>query len=131
MTTHWLPQLDPQSPTPIYEQILEAVAIAVSTGALRAGDPLPSIRQLATELRLNPNTTARALRALEREGLIRGIRGIGTVVTDDAAELAGPLASQALRRELTAAVDIARRMGLGWKELRNALKEEWEDKHVD
>lgn len=131
MTTHWLPQLDAQSTTPIYEQILESVAFAISTGALKAGDPLPSVRQLATELRLNPNTTARALRGLEREGLIRAIRGIGTVVTDEAADLAVPLAKQALRRELSAAVEIARRMGLGWKELRNALEEEWEDKHVD
>lgn len=131
MTTHWQPKLDPNSTTPLYEQILEAVAIAISTGALRVGEQLPSVRQLATELRLNPNTTARALRAVEREGLTRSVRGIGTVVDDDALVHARPLAQLALSRELRAAVKIARRMGLDRNDLKQALQREWEADDVD
>ena len=126
MTTSWRPTLDPDDPKPLYEQILEAVAIAISTGALQNGEQFPSVRQLAADLRLNPNTTARALRALEREGLLRSLRGIGSVVDDDALRRARPLAQEALRRELAGTVEVARRMGLQWEELHDALRREWE-----
>jgi GntR family transcriptional regulator len=58
------------SPTPIYRQIIEQVTIAVSSGQLREGEMMPTVRALAEELTLNHNTIAKAYRELEREGII-------------------------------------------------------------
>ena len=74
--------VEPSSPVPIYEQIVGQVRAAVASGDLRAGDALPSVRQLATELRVNPNTVAQAYRELEREGITYVQRGQGTFVAE-------------------------------------------------
>ena len=70
--------LDPRDPSPIYVQIVDEVRRALVLGTLAPDDPLPSIRQLAAELRVNPNTVAQAYRELERAGLVRVRRGQGT-----------------------------------------------------
>ncbi|MDB5469232.1 MAG: Transcriptional regulator, GntR family [Caulobacter sp.] len=67
---------------PIYVQIMDEVRRALVLGALRTEDPLPSVRQLAGDLRLNPNTVAQAYRELEREGVVYVRRGQGTFVAD-------------------------------------------------
>ena len=72
--------LDPSSPIPLYTQIVEQVRAAVAGDGLRPEDPLPSVRQLAAELRVNPNTVVQAYRELEREGLVYVRRGQGTFV---------------------------------------------------
>ena len=66
---------------PIYLQIMRQVKHAVATGALAAGEQLPTVRQLAAELVVNPNTVARAYRELEHEGLLEGVPGRGSFVT--------------------------------------------------
>jgi len=60
--------LNPASGVPLYVQLIEQVKHAIETGVLRAGDQLPSVRQIAEELTINPNTVARAYRELEHEG---------------------------------------------------------------
>jgi GntR family transcriptional regulator len=72
--------IDASSMVPIYAQIVGQVRAAVASGTLQAGDPLPSARQLASELRVNPNTVAQAYRELDREGLTTVQRGQGTFV---------------------------------------------------
>jgi GntR family transcriptional regulator len=72
--------IDASSMVPIYAQIVGQVRAGVASGTLRAGDPLPSARQLASELRVNPNTVAQAYRELDREGLTTVQRGQGTFV---------------------------------------------------
>jgi GntR family transcriptional regulator len=121
----WLPHLDPQSNQPLYEQLVESVALAVAAGELRPGDELPSVRGLATGLRINPNTAARALRAMEREGLSRAVRGVGSVVAEDARRHAEGRARQALDRELDATVGVARRLGLELESVIAALRLKW------
>ncbi|MBP2017236.1 GntR family transcriptional regulator [Symbiobacterium terraclitae] len=74
--------IDPASGTPIYRQLVEQVRQAVASGVLRAGDRLPSVRDLAVELAVNPNTVAKAYQELEREGVIETPRGRGTFVAD-------------------------------------------------
>jgi len=69
------------SSTPIYRQITEQVRLAVATGRLAVGDQLPSVRALAEELVLNPNTVARAYTDLAREGLLESRAGRGVFVT--------------------------------------------------
>lgn len=77
----WL-HIDPASGTPIYRQIVEQVRQSVASGVLRAGDRLPSVRDLAIELAVNPNTVAKAYQELERDGVIDTPRGRGSFVAD-------------------------------------------------
>ena len=73
--------VDPTSNVPIYLQIVEAVQRLIATGQLRPGDQLPTVRQLAVDLRINPNTVARAYLELDRKGIISSQQGRGTYVT--------------------------------------------------
>lgn len=75
-------EIDPSSSVPIYIQIIDQIRIAVVEGRLAAGDPLPSIRRLATKLEVSPNTVVQAYRELEREGISYVERGQGTFIAD-------------------------------------------------
>jgi GntR family transcriptional regulator len=87
--------VSPASGLPLYLQIQSQVKQTIAAGALRAGDSLPSVRKLAAELRINPNTVARAYLELEREGVIRTVPGGGTYVADG---VPGLLKSEKIRR---------------------------------
>lgn len=77
-------QIDIGSPEAVYEQIVRQIQQGVQEGRLAPGTPLPSIRQLASDLDLNPNTVARAYRTLEANRVIRTAGRRGTFVHDDA-----------------------------------------------
>src|SRR4051812_36653610 len=72
--------IDPRSPTPLYAQIAARIRVAIAAGELRPGEPLPSVRQLAGQLRINPATVVQAYRDLETEGLVSTRHGAGTFV---------------------------------------------------
>jgi GntR family transcriptional regulator len=72
--------IDPSSGTPVYRQIVDQVRQAVAGGTLRPGARLPSVRDLAVELAVNPNTIAKAYQELERDGTITTPRGRGSFV---------------------------------------------------
>ena len=72
--------IDLDSPEPLYEQIVRGLRRAIAGGAVRVGDRLPSVRQLAGDLSVNLNTVARAYRSLEDDGLVRVRHGQGAVV---------------------------------------------------
>lgn len=74
--------VDPRSPVPAFEQIRQQVVGLVAAGALSPGDRLPTVRQLASDLRLTPGTVSRAYQELEREGWVVTGRGAGTRVAD-------------------------------------------------
>jgi GntR family transcriptional regulator len=67
---------------PVYQQIIESIKAKIVTGNLKAGDKLPSIRELSEELMVNPNTLQRVFMELEREGLVYAQRGIGNFISD-------------------------------------------------
>ena len=67
---------------PIYLQIIFEIKRRISLGLLKAGDKLPSIRELAEELQVNPNTIVRTYQEMEREGLAESKRGLGTFIVD-------------------------------------------------
>jgi len=94
-----------------YLQLVEQVRRALRTGFLEPGDKLPTVREVAESVSINPNTVLKAYRQLEHEGLVEGRPGLGTFVVRS---LAGPaLASHAmLRRELRAWLGKARTAGL-------------------
>lgn len=75
-------EIDPRSPTPIYEQIASRIRMAVASEEVEPGDSLPSVRRLASRLRVNPATVAQAYRDLEAEGFVSKKRGSGTFVDD-------------------------------------------------
>ena len=76
-------RIDPRSSTPIYEQIELGVKELILKGALKYGEKLPSVREMASILTINPNTISKAYGELEREGIIETLRGKGTFITDN------------------------------------------------
>jgi DNA-binding transcriptional regulator YhcF (GntR family) len=114
-------QIDPRSPVPLYAQIAGRLRLAVAAGELRPGESLPSVRQLAARLRINPATVVQAYRDLEGEGFVEMRQGAGTFVREVAPDRrAGERAEQALRlvRQLLA---DAGQLGITPPELRAAL----------
>jgi GntR family transcriptional regulator len=75
-------RIDPNRADPIYLQIIYAIKHQVATGRLKPGEQLPTVRMLATDLRINPNTVARAYETLDTEGVILTQRGRGTYVRE-------------------------------------------------
>jgi GntR family transcriptional regulator len=73
--------VDPSDRTPIYTQLDRALRAAIASGRLRQGDQLPTVRQLAVELRINANTVARVYAELERAGVLETRRGVGSFVS--------------------------------------------------
>ena len=74
--------IDTKSGVPLYRQVIEQVKFAIARGDLRPGDRLPTVRQLAVDLSINPNTVIRAYRELEIEGMLQTQQGSGTFVGD-------------------------------------------------
>ena len=73
--------LSPSHPMPLYAQLTRAIQFAIATGRLRIGEQLPTVRQLAVELRVNANTVAKVYTELERSGILETRRGVGTFVS--------------------------------------------------
>src|SRR6266511_1024709 len=85
-----LVRLEPHDPTPIYAQLDRSLRAAIATGRLKAGDQLPTVRQLAVELKVNANTVARVYADLERSRVLETRRGVGSFVSASAPDLARP-----------------------------------------
>src|SRR5256714_14399165 len=75
-------QVDAKHPTPLYHQLDRSIRFAIATGKLGIGDQLPTVRQLAVDLRINANTVAKVYAELERSGVLATQRGVGTFVRD-------------------------------------------------
>ena len=78
---------NPKSGVPFYRQIIDQVRFAIVDGRLDCGDRLPTVRQLAVELKINPNTVARAYQELEIRGVVSTQMGTGTFIGDEKIEL--------------------------------------------
>ncbi len=76
-----LVSIDPRDKTPIYAQLERGLRAAIATGRLRQGEQLPTVRQLAVNLRVNANTVARVYSDLERSGVLETRRGVGSFVS--------------------------------------------------
>ena len=123
--------VDPKSSTPLYVQIKEQMRLAVGTGALQPGDQLPTVRDLATRLRLNPNTVARAYRELQAEGLLTSRQGSGTFVSPQAKAIGEEEARKFVSQMLRKAAATALNLGLDEREFmklfEQALREAAQD----
>ena len=118
------PRINFSSGVPIYLQLMEQIKHAVETGAIRAGEQLPTIRKIAEELAMNPNTVAKAYRELEREGVIDVRHGSGAYAaesnTPSAKSAAIRKAAEALRR----GIETGQGLGLSESELRRVFEDE-------
>lgn len=96
--------VSPATGIPLYLQIESQLKHAIAAGALKQGDTLLPVRKLAADLRINPNTVARAYQNLERDGVIRTVPGGGTYVADN---VPGLLKSEKLKRLKPFALQVA------------------------
>ncbi|HVA34020.1 MAG TPA: GntR family transcriptional regulator [Candidatus Baltobacteraceae bacterium] len=102
--------VDDRSPVPVYAQLCEQVLAAVARGNARRGEQLPSVRDVAAALGINPNTVNRAYVELERDGVVETRRGRGTFVASGR-----PRGSQAPRLSEITRRFVARASALGYK----------------
>ena len=116
-----LVNLDPNDGRPLYLQIMDEVRRAIVVGTLKGEDPLPSVRELAGELVVNPRTVSQAYQELEREGVIYVRRGQGTFVSPTVKRSAGERRNLALAVAKRALLE-ARRNGLSAEELVMAIE---------
>ena len=107
---------------PIYAQLERGLRAAIASGRLRPGDQLPTVRQLAVELRVNANTVARVYTELERAGILETRRGVGSFVSATPAEAHPPREhDRRLRAFVTGVLADAARAGLTVDEVVSAL----------
>ena len=107
---------------PIYEQICRQIKGAIASGRLKPGEPLPSIRALARDLRISVITTKRAYGVLERDGFICTVAGKGSFVAQQDLELAKESNLREIEAHLQAAVELGRQIELTVDDLQNILK---------
>jgi len=109
--------VDPRSSTPVYVQLKDQIRLAIAAGSLAPGEQLPTHRELAGQLRVNPNTIARVYRDLQTEGLFTARPGSGTFVADEAPGLAGAQARAEMAARLSELARTGLRLGLAADEL--------------
>jgi GntR family transcriptional regulator len=113
-------RINPSAGIPIYVQLMEQVKHAVETGALRENDQLPTIRKLAEDLVMNPNTVVRAYRELQHEGVIELKHGSGAYIKESAGKRARLIGKA--QSVLRSALDRLAAMGLTEDELRRVFE---------
>lgn len=114
-------RIEPLSRKPVYEQIVEQTETLVLTGAMNAGDQMPSVRSLAVTLSINPNTIQKAYIELDRRGIIQAAPGKGNFIAPDAREHL----CEAKREQLNAFDTLVRELtlaGIGQNELCERIK---------
>jgi DNA-binding transcriptional regulator YhcF (GntR family) len=116
--------IDPRSPIPLYAQIAARLRVAVAADELKAGDLLPSVRQLAATLRVNPATVVQAYRDLEREGFVEMRHGAGTYVQQVGAQMRTQERARQARTLARGMLAEAARLGLSAADLQRALEQE-------
>jgi len=120
----WMP-IDIRSPMPAYQQIKISVKEAIVTGRLKENDTLPSIREMAQEMKINPNTVVRAYRDLEQEGIIFPKQGIGNLVIASADTVRQSLIEE-MAAELFMTMAKLKKTGILFQEFAKVVEKVWE-----
>jgi GntR family transcriptional regulator len=116
--------IHPDSPIPIYEQIVRQVIFGVASGSLETGALIPSVRDLAQRLLVHPNTVARAFQELERRGVVMAKRGRGMEVTPEAQSLCQSQRQDLVRGRIREALREAASSALPPEDIRRLVEEE-------
>ncbi|HEY1868831.1 MAG TPA: GntR family transcriptional regulator [Candidatus Cybelea sp.] len=114
--------VDPRSGVPIYLQIIEQIKRSIALGVLQAGEQLPTVKQLAIDLTVNPNTVARAYRELEREQVIETAPGRGSFVRTNGVTESPKIAAEIAGDALDLALREAKSVGLERDEVRRLFE---------
>jgi DNA-binding transcriptional regulator YhcF (GntR family) len=114
--------LDLKSGVPFYKQVILQVEMAIVDGRLNNGDQLPTVRKLAVELKINPNTVGRAYNELEIRGIVNTQQGTGTFISDKKIELSDVEKEKILSELTRPYLSNARAYGFTLEELINHLK---------
>lgn len=117
-------QINPSLRLPIYAQIVEQIKLSLASGTVGTGERLPSIRELAVELRVNPNTVAKAYSELEREGVVNKVRGKGVYVSERNDVFAEKEKKRIVAQRLRQALVDAYHLGVDTDKARRILDEE-------
>jgi len=115
--------IDPKSGVPYYRQIIDQVQFAVADGRLACGDRLPTVRQLAVDLKINPNTVARAYQELEIKGVVSTQMGTGTFIGEVKVEISELERKRMLEQICTELLSRVAAYGFTSAEVAEALKE--------
>jgi GntR family transcriptional regulator len=116
-------RLDAHSGVPVYRQLIDQVQAAVASGVLGAGDQLPTVRQVAVDLAINPNTVLRSYREMEIRGLLDTQQGTGTFVADRKVEYSRDERDRQLGQLVGEFVSRAGAAGFTLKQLMKALRD--------
>ncbi len=111
-------QIDFQNGLPIYEQVVRQVKFAIAGQDFKEGELVPSVREIARELAINPNTVARAFRQLQTDGVLEPVRGTGLAVASGAAERCCKERVELIRARLTQVLSEAMQSRLDPDDLR-------------
>lgn len=116
--------IDPRSPTPLYEQIAARIRVAVAAGDLGPGDALPSVRALARDLRVNPATVVQAYRDLAADGFVEMRHGQGTFIRQVSAFLRDEERATRAHQMVRKLLEDGARLGIGAEEIARAFSAE-------
>lgn len=117
--------VDPHSGVPIYVQLRDQIKKGVASGQLQPGEQLPSVRELAVKLTINPNTVSKVYQELEREGVIQTARGLGTFVNKRSSGF-GSAQEAALEKALESLMVEAYQLAVSERLLRSKFEEKLE-----
>jgi GntR family transcriptional regulator len=116
------PRIQPDSHVPVYLQIVEHMRSAIAAGVYRPGEALPSLRVLASELKVNPNTVQKAYDEMDRQGLIKSRRGVGMFVAQRGVRSAQGRAEDSAQAAFAQAVSAAAAAGLDSDRIRELFE---------
>lgn len=114
---------------PVYEQVARQIMFAVASGGLESGEMVPSVRQMAKDLAINPNTVARAYRQLQDQGIVATVRGSGLEVTKGASGKCKSARLRLIRDRIKQVVIEARRSQMSDEEIRKIVSEQLQNKN--
>src|SRR6478609_6585124 len=117
-------QVDVRNGLAVYDQIVRQMKFAVADGALHSGDLVPSVRELARELAINPNTVARAYRQLQDDGVVETVRGTGLSIAATARRQCQAERTKLIRGRLRLVLEEALHSGLDTEGIEAVMKEE-------
>ncbi|ADV83872.1 GntR family transcriptional regulator [Terriglobus saanensis] len=114
--------LNPETGVPVYRQLIDQVHGALASGGLKSGEQLPTVRQLAVDLAINPNTVTRAYREMEIRGLLETQQGTGTFIAEQQTERDSGVRKRQMEQLVNEFVARAGASGFTLNELEEALK---------
>jgi GntR family transcriptional regulator len=117
-------EIDPDSPIPVFQQIVEQVIFDIASGGVEPGSLIPSVRDLAQQITVHPNTVAKAYQKLEERGVLEAKRGRGMEVTPDAPKLCRMQRQEIVRGRIRNALREAVASALSPEEVRQLVDEE-------